>query len=75
MRSHIGVPVGEKRLLAATVCTDEYLSLFLAGAVRRLNQLEPQLARATAAQRGRRFDVGTHVIFIDARSKETPVAT
>jgi hypothetical protein len=37
MRSHIGVPVGEKCLLPATVCADEYLSLFSAGAVRRLN--------------------------------------
>ena len=75
MESHIRVPVGEECLLPATVCADEYFSLFSIGAVGRLNQLEPQLATAHAAQRGLRLDEGTHVISSTLRSEEKRVET
>jgi hypothetical protein len=35
--SHIRIPVGEACLLPATVCADEYFSLFSKAAVSRLN--------------------------------------
>jgi hypothetical protein len=53
-----------------TVCADEYISLFSKGVVSRLNPLEPQLAPARAAQPGRRFDEGTHVISFTLQSEE-----
>ena len=37
IESHIRVPVGEECLLPATVCADEYFSLFSKAAVSRLN--------------------------------------
>lgn len=66
----MGDTYGEECSLPATVCADEYFSLFSKGAS-RLDQLKPQLAPARAAQRGRRFDEGTHVISSRFRAGRT----
>src|SRR4029079_12032775 len=59
---HIWVPVRQEFLLPATLCADEFFSLFFKGVISRLNSLEPQLTTAHATQRGRRFNEGTHVM-------------